>query len=478
MARRAPNGSSSIYEGADGRWHTYVTVGHKPDGKLDRRHIHRKTAGEVATAVQELRERMTRGNGAVAKAETVEEWLHYWLTNIVQPDLAYKTTEDYGSLVKNHFVPNLGQWKLEGTRRRLEPEHVQAMYARMRKAGISSTYVRKAHRVLRKALKDALRRGVASRNVCDLIDAPRARSRKISAHTLEEVQSLLRTAMHDRDAARWLIGLLLGPRQGEALGLRWNRVYLESEQPYLEVETQLQRHTWRHGCDDPVACALPRCKTKVCAPEYGHGCDGCGKRLAYACPARRIVRKCARHTRPCPPLCPAGCTSHASACRQRHGGGLVEVPVKSEKGEREIPLPPVVVEQLRALRERQIVAAAERGRPWDPRGLLFVNEQGRPIDPRRDHAAWEQLLQRAGVQDSRLHAARHTAATFMLGSGTDSRVVQEILGHSRISVTEGYLDVAKDLKRQAVDRIASALMDGQIATLLQGPSVPAQRSTT
>jgi integrase len=474
---RAPNGESSIYQGADGKWHTYITVGRKPNGTLDRRHIQRSSAGAVATAANELREAMQRGNGVVSKPTTVGEWLTRWLEEIVEPKLAYKTTEDYRSLVNNHFIPNLGEWKIAGSRRRIEPEYVEAMYSKMLKAGTSSSYVLKAHRVLRTAMKAAMRRGYAARNVCDLIDPPRARRHKVEAHTLEEAQALLAAAVDDPRAARWLIGILLGPRQGEALGLRWPRLNLATAEPFMAVHQQLQRQKWRHGCADEVACAARRCTARRCVPGYEHGCpgEGCGRKLAYACPDRRKVADCVRHQRACPKPCPPGCTRHAAACPQRQGGGLVEVDVKSEKGERDIPLPPYVVELLIELRERQIREAAEFGRDWDPEGLVFTNGLGRPMDPRRDYQDWKNLLERAGVATSRLHAARHTAATFLLASGTDSRVVQVILGHSRLSVTEGYMGVAMDLKRQAVDRIAATLLDGQLATLLSGPAAPAQR---
>jgi hypothetical protein len=414
---RAPNGQSSIYQGVDGKWHTYVTVGRKPDGSLDRRHIQRKTATEVAKAETELRERMSRGNGATVKPETVADWLVHWLDNVVEPRLAYKTSEDYRSLVYNHFIPNLGEWKLDGARRRIEPEHVEAMYAKMRRAGISSSYVGKAHRVLRTALKAAARRGRASRNVCDLIDPPRARPKKIEAHTLQEAQALLREAYGDPRAARWMIGLLLGPRQGEALGLHWHRLHLDVADPFMAVEVQLQRHKWRHGCEDPAACARRRCTARRCIPGYEHGCagDDCGKRLAYACPSRVLVTKCTRHKRACPKPCPANCSKHAAACPQRIGGGLVEVDVKSEKGERDIPLPPITVDLLIAVREEQIRRAGERGRTWDPRGLVFVNAQGRPVDPRRDFQDWKGLL--AAGRRRRLPAARCPAHRGHLPAG-------------------------------------------------------------
>ncbi len=46
---RKPNQRSSIFEGADGYWHGYVTVGHKPDGRLDRRHLQATTEAGVTT---------------------------------------------------------------------------------------------------------------------------------------------------------------------------------------------------------------------------------------------------------------------------------------------------------------------------------------------------------------------------------------------------------------------------------------------
>lgn len=49
MARRAANGESSIHQGADGRWHGYVTVGLRPGTRADRRHMSAPTrAGTLA----------------------------------------------------------------------------------------------------------------------------------------------------------------------------------------------------------------------------------------------------------------------------------------------------------------------------------------------------------------------------------------------------------------------------------------------
>ncbi|MFI1197741.1 tyrosine-type recombinase/integrase [Micromonospora sp. NPDC020750] len=491
---RQPNRRPKIYKGADGLWHCYVTLGLKDNGQLDRRHREGRTAAEVGRKVDELLERSKRGGGVPQKIETVEQWLLHWLENVIRPNRAWGTYTAYRSLIVNYVVPHIGAWKLDGHARRLEPEHLETMYRKMGETKIvrgsrarggpvtlSESTVHKTHRMLHKALRDAVRRGKASRNVCELIDPPRARGQKVAALTLAETQAVIQAALDDDLAARWLLGLLLGPRQGETLGLRWSRVHLDppaSEEPHLELETQLQRRTWQHGCDDPAACAAERHR-KPCPRRWEHGCKtptAC-RPQAHRCPSRRQGTGCPRHVRPCPPPCPPDCAGHAQHCPQRHGGGLIEVDLKTEKSVRSLVLPAVLVELLRQHRARQQQLRELVGGKWDSAGLVFATPAGGPIDASQDHRAWEELLRRAGVADAKLHAARHTAGTMLVASGADISVVQEMLGHTQISTTRIYVDVAQKTKREAVDRAVSALMDGNLAALLQRDAATERRAS-
>ncbi len=82
MAGRASNGESTIYKGADGRWHGYVSVGFTLDGKLDRRHVSSTSRGVVVTKVRELERKRDTGTVSETSTPTVAWWLEHWLTTI------------------------------------------------------------------------------------------------------------------------------------------------------------------------------------------------------------------------------------------------------------------------------------------------------------------------------------------------------------------------------------------------------------
>jgi integrase len=151
----------------------------------------------------------------------------------------------------------------------------------------------------------------------------------------------------------------------------------------------------------------------------------------------------------------------------------VDVALKTENSERELAVGELLIGMLRELRERQIREFADAGVDWSPKGHVFirwiveVGREPRRLDPRQDYDAWVSLLERSGVAHARLHVARHTAGTMMVATGTPIEVVQEILGHASIQTTKVYVEAAEELKRDAVNRVAAALLDGSLLSLLQ-----------
>lgn len=100
-----------------------------------------------------------------------------------------------------------------------------------------------------------------------------------------------------------------------------------------------------------------------------------------------------------------------------------------------MPLPGVVVEALRAHRERQEKEQVDAGREWADSGLVFTTPAGRPIPPATLGKQWRDLRDRVGLGGLRFHDLRHTCVSLLLALGVPSHVVREIAGHSDIKVT-------------------------------------------
>jgi integrase len=92
------------------------------------------------------------------------------------------------------------------------------------------------------------------------------------------------------------------------------------------------------------------------------------------------------------------------------------------------------------------------------------------------HRDFKRILGKAEVPDQRFHDLRHAAASLLLAQGVSPRVVMELLGHSRISLTmDTYSHVVPSLMREAADKMDQILagdsasqsivghIDGQIA---------------
>ena len=124
-----------------------------------------------------------------------------------------------------------------------------------------------------------------------------------------------------------------------------------------------------------------------------------------------------------------------SGSLQRAEGVLRVMPPKTERSKRAIPLPTSIVAVLRRVRTEQNERRLVAGGAWHDDGFVFDRGDGRPTDPDDLTKAFHRAQQRSGVEGVRLHDLRHAFATLQMKSGTNARVVSDLLGHATVAFT-------------------------------------------
>lgn len=135
----------------------------------------------------------------------------------------------------------------------------------------------------------------------------------------------------------------------------------------------------------------------------------------------------------------------------RAGGVVQQGPVKTEAGQRDLPLLAVAREALIQHREEQPIAGDME--------LVFTSSTGRPIEPYNFTRAFQTICARHKIRRIKLHHLRHSAATTLKDLGVPARDTQLILGHSHVSITQQiYQHDTMDSRRTALERMERALI--------------------
>jgi integrase len=150
---------------------------------------------------------------------------------------------------------------------------------------------------------------------------------------------------------------------------------------------------------------------------------------------------------------------------------------KSDDGDRLLPLPPYLIEQLqwrqelneaeqRIFQKRLTERAEARGEPipiarWNPDNLVFCSEVGTMIQPSNFNRRFAALVKRLKLpEDTTPHSLRHTALTDLAAHG-EAKAVQNIAGHADIDTTMRlYAGRRMTAMRAAVEAVEKARKAG------------------
>lgn len=407
--KRRTKGDGSLFQRKDGYWIGRVELPIGPDGKRRHRSVCSKDRNTAIAKLKKLRTDVDEGRIAVTGNTTVEKWLNRWLTDIHAPRIRPTTLRDYQTSIDRHIIPAVGKKRLD----KLTPQHVRQMHTQIgaRRAA------EKAHVILQKALKDAVREGMITRNVAELLDKPKYRKNVRSSLTVGQVQQIIATAVASRDeveATRWAAAFLTGARQGELLGLRWS--YIDLDAGVMDLSWQLQQLNQKHGCGEPLEGVYP-----------------CGRTRPGWCPHRRWDLNVDFEYEEC----------HRS---------LVWTRPKTAAGARYVPIVGALCDKFAELHHMQ---------GTNPHNLVWHYDDGRPIGPREDYRAWKSLLTDAGLitgdETIPMHVARHTTASLLRAAGVDEQTRMEILGHATTDSQRIYAHADAIRHREAMTNLNQLL---------------------
>jgi Site-specific recombinase XerD len=397
MPSRRGNGEGSIFKRNDGKWCGVVTNGRDKEGRLNRQYVYGKSRQEVADKILKMQHEIKTGTYIEPTKVKVGEWLDLWLQEYMKPSLRPTTFGSYEHIIRTHIKPELGDIILKD----LRPEHLQKLYnEKFRKGrvdgtgGLSAKYVRYIHNLVHESLDQAIKNQLIARNVSEATTLPRQEKKEIRVLSVEEQRRFTEVLENDPWGSAIKLDLASGLRLGELLALKWKDI--DFEEGVIRVRSSLARVKVFENENNPV----PSSNTK------------------------------------------------------RKETTLIFQEPKTKSGKRNIPIPDNILKELKEHLERQENEKNFMGEAYVDYGLVFCTQYGTPIEPRNMMRRFYQLVSDAGLQKANFHALRHTYATRALEAGIHPKVVQEILGHSNISMTlDIYSHVMPELKKEAAGKL-------------------------
>ncbi len=245
-ARKQPKGEGSVYQRAsDGKWCASVTL---PSGR--RKVVYGDDEREALRKRRALLAEVEAGRPvSLGRTPTLGDYLARWLDvriagEVEAGHLDPATADSYRQMIEGHIAPTfLARVKINALTaddvRSWQRERLRTISTRGRV--FSPRTVGMAHGALRRALNDAMRDELLSRNVASLVPLPAGQSRPAEQASEADLQRVMAAMILDPMRPLWLTMLALGPRRGEALGMRWSLTDLDAATTKLRKQVRRVR---------------------------------------------------------------------------------------------------------------------------------------------------------------------------------------------------------------------------------------------
>jgi len=193
-------------------------------GKQIQRSISGKSQKEVAQKLKAAISSLDSGTYIAPSKMTVGEWMDVWSKQYLG-GVKESTVAAYNATIRTHIKPGLGAIRLDA----LDTHLVQSFYNGLReptdnRAPCSPKTVKNVHGILHKALQQAVANGYIRFNPTNACILPRVEKKELQPLDEAETKLFLDAAKGHPLELLYTVTLFTGMREGEALGLTWDRV--------------------------------------------------------------------------------------------------------------------------------------------------------------------------------------------------------------------------------------------------------------
>ena len=220
------------------RWYVVIEDRDPATGARKRRwHSGFRTKREAQAACNELVVAMQRGDYLQANRQTVGEFAVEWLAPIA-PTVRPSTLDKYQRDLRAHVIRHIGFVSLA----KLDGPALNRLWAQLavsgrkpaspggQATGLSAKSVENVAMTVHRMLRDAVRWGKIPKSPAEMADPPKrsATHRPINAWNADTLRTFLKATSEDELFPLWVLIATTGLRRGEALGLRWSDIDLDT----------------------------------------------------------------------------------------------------------------------------------------------------------------------------------------------------------------------------------------------------------
>lgn len=360
------------------------------------RDLRGKTVKELEEKIRAVRNELE--HNIVNNKELFETFFTNWLFDVKFLTLKPSTQERYEGIYRNYIKnSSISKIKIKD----IKLNHIQDYYNSLIKNGSSVSSIEQLNKLIAPCIRYAYDNNILIKDFTRAIILPKEseevklnKSSKVHPFTLDEQKRFTAAVKGHELEMLFITALNTGMRQGELFALTWNDINFNEN--YINVNK-----TYKYITD--------------------------------------VSREGRKHTR-----------------------GIIQTP-KTKNSIRYVPIPQALCEQLKQYKLKQSEHRLKLANLYNDNNLIFCTVYGKYLDSSNVRKKFNKVIDTININEKdktnliaprKFHDLRHTYATRLFELGENPKTVQELLGHSNISITlDIYTHVLENVKKKAASKL-------------------------